>query len=145
MTAHVKARRLVQLLREGRDYFTFAREETHDVEVSRVFARAELARRELLDALVQSQLIQQASSSVPSAALSSNIGYAHLQSQFDPFHPQTHAEALYERELILLQLIREVFHSDESEPLRLALKAHYSTFSNCADSLHTLVRLHEAA
>ncbi|MEO8671709.1 MAG: hypothetical protein ABI411_10380 [Tahibacter sp.] len=145
MSNHQEARLLVHLLREGRDYYTFARDEVHDAEISRLFARAEMARRGLLDALVNSRLLYQASATLPVEALGTNTGYAHLQAQFDPYHSELQAPALLDREQRVLALIRHVFEVDDCEQLRTVLKAHYSSFAACAASLHVLAQRQLAA
>ena len=140
-----EARQLVRLLRESRDYYVFARDEVRDPEVARVFARAVRARRELLEDLVATRLLFHTSPGFNDAPLDARIGYAALRQQFDPQHPDMHAEALYEREQRLIHLMEDVYDGEASEKLRDALKVHYAQFVAVSRGLVALARVHEAA
>lgn len=140
-----ESRLLVRLLRESRDYYIFARDEVRDPEVARMYARAVRARRELLEDLVATRLLYQTSPGFNDPILDSTKGYAALREQFDPQHPDAHAEALYEREQRLIHLMEDVYEGDASPKLKTALKTHYQQFVAFAHTLGTIVRVHEAA
>lgn len=140
-----ESRLLVRLLRESRDYFVFARDEVRDLETARVFARAVRARRELLEDLVSTRLLFQTSPGLTDPPLDSARGYAALREQFDPRHPDAHAEALHERERRLIHLMEDVYDGDASPKLKHALKAHYQQFVATERALGAMARVHEAA
>ena len=140
-----ESRLLVRMLREGRDYFIFARDEVRDPEIARVFARAVRARRELLEDLVATRLLYQTSPGFTDPTLDSSRGYTALREQFDPQHPDAHAEALYEREQRLIHLMEDVYEGDASPKLKNALKVHYQQFVAISRTLGAMVRVHEAA
>jgi hypothetical protein len=140
-----ESRLLVRLLRESRDYFVFARDEVRDPEIARVFARAVRSRRELLEDLVATRLLFHTSPGLTDQRLDSRIGYAALRDQFDPIHPDAHAEALYEREQRLIHLMEDVYEGDSSPKLKNALKAHYQQFVAVSLALTAMARVHEFA
>lgn len=145
MSTFDDSRLLVRLLRESRDYFVFARDEVRDPEIAAIFAKAVRARRELLEDLVATRLLFQTSAGFKDPLLDSGRGYDALRHQFDPRHPDAHAEALYEREQRLVHLMEDVYEEDDSPALRDALKKHYQQFVAVARSFGTLARIHEAA
>lgn len=145
MSTFEESRLLVRLLRESRDYYVFARDEVRDPEIAGIFARAVRARRELLEDFVATRLLFQTSPGLEGPPLDPNKGYDALRHQFDPRHPDTHAEALHEREQRLIRLMEDIYEGDSSPKLRAALKAHYQQFVAVARSLSALVRVHEAA
>lgn len=137
MTSFDEAQLLIRLLREGRDYYAFACEETRDPEVSEVFALAVRARRELLEDLVSTRLLFQTSPAHATRSLDHDLGYEGLRRQFDPLNPQAHAVALHERERRVVHLMQDLFDSeiDSSPKLQAALKAHYPLFVEVEDCL----------
>ncbi|UXI67974.1 hypothetical protein [Tahibacter amnicola] len=135
MSTFDDARKLIHLLREGRDYFAFAHDEVVDREVAEVFARALRARRELLEDLVTTRLLFQTSPAHATPSLNADTGYEGLRHQFDPHHPRMQAEALYERERQLIGLIEDLFEADSSPKLQFALKRHYAQFVELARTL----------
>jgi hypothetical protein len=137
MNAFDEVQLLIRLLREGRDYYAFARDEVRDPEVAGVFALAVRARRELLEDLVATRLLFQTSPAHATRSLAPNLGYEELRHQFDPLHPQSHATALFEREQRVIHLMHDLYESefDSSPRLHAAIKAHYSRFIEVEDCL----------
>jgi hypothetical protein len=138
-------RQVVRLLRESRDYFAFARDESQDPEMARVFGRAARSRNDLLEDLIASCVVPANASQVAAPLPDVEHGYAKLRSQFDPQHPEVHAEALFHRECHLVRLMEEVFRTEASQTVRSVLKANYRKFLNCAQSMHALSLRHQAA
>lgn len=137
VNAFDEAQLLIRLLREGRDYYMFARDEVRDPEIAEVFAMAVRARRELLEDLVSTRLLFQTSPAHAVRTLAPNLGYEELRHQFDPLHPRTQAAALYERERRVIDLMHDLFENEtESSPkLHAAIKAHYALFIEVEDCL----------
>jgi hypothetical protein len=138
-------RLVVRLLRESRDYFAFARDESQDPEMARVFGRAARSRNDLLEDLIAMCVVPANASPIAAPLPDEDHGYAKLRTQFDPQHPEVHAEALFHRECYLVRLMEEVFRTDSSHALRRVLKANYRKFLNCAQSMHALSLRHQAA
>jgi hypothetical protein len=147
MTTFDEAQLLIRLLREGRDYYAFAREEARDPETAEVFALAVKARGDLLDELVSTRLLYKTSLAHPARTLSPDLGYEGLRHQFDAQHPQAHAAALHERERRVVHLIEDLVESDEtaSPKLHATLKAHYRAFVEVEDCLGRWSALQAAA
>jgi hypothetical protein len=137
MSAFDDAQLLIRLLREGREYYVFARDEVRDPEIASVFALAVRARHDLLEDLVATRLLFQTSPAHAVRTLDPNLGYEELRHQFDPAHPQTQAPALHERERRVINLMHDLFESEtESSPkLHAAIKAHYGQFAEVEDCL----------
>jgi hypothetical protein len=145
MTSSDEAHLLIRLLREGRDYYAFARDETRDPETTEVFALAVKARHDLLEDLVATRLLFQTSPAHPTRILSVDLGYEELRHQFDPLHPQAHAAALHERERRVLHLMQDLFDDETSPKLQAALKAHYAQFVEVDNCLARWNQQHETA
>jgi len=137
MTSFDEAQLLIRLLREGRDYYAFARNETRDPETAEVFSIAAKVRLDLLEDLVSTRLLFQTSPAHATRTLAPDLGYEDLRHQFDPLHPQAHATALHERERRVVHLMEDLVDSDvEASPkLHAALKAHYAAFVDVEDCL----------
>jgi hypothetical protein len=145
MTSFDEAHLLIRLLREGRDYYAFAREETRDPETTEVFAAAVKARLDLLEDLVATRLLFQTSPAHPTRTLGVNLGYEELRHQFDPLLPQAHAAALHERERRVVDLIEDLADDEHSPKLQAALKAHHAQFVEVENCLARWNQQHEAA
>lgn len=145
MTSFDEAQLLIRLLREGRDYYAFAREETRDPETTEVFAAAVKARLDLLEDLVATRLLFQTSPAHPTRTLAADLGYEELRHQFDPLLPQAHAAALQERERRVVNLIEDLFDDEHSPRLQAALKAHYSQFVEVENCLGRWNQQHQSA
>ncbi|HSX62003.1 MAG TPA: hypothetical protein VLF18_17585 [Tahibacter sp.] len=145
MTSFDEAQLLIRLLREGREYYAFARDETRDPEITEVFALAVKARTDLLDDLVATRLLFQTSPAHPTRVLSADLGYEELRHQFDPLHPLAHAAALHERERRVVHLMDDLFEADSSEKLHAAMSAHYAQFTEVEDCLARWSQPYQAA
>ncbi|MBL8300034.1 MAG: hypothetical protein JNN30_16970 [Rhodanobacteraceae bacterium] len=135
MTSFDEVHLLIRLLREGRDYYVFARDEVRDPEAVELFARALKARHDLLEGLVATRLLFQTSPVHPTRTLSADLGYEELRHQFDPLHPKTHAAALHERERRVLHLMEDLLESAGSPKLHAALRAHHAQFEEMCNLL----------
>ncbi|WP_313919856.1 hypothetical protein [Tahibacter sp.] len=137
MTSFDEVQLLIQLLREGRDYYAFARNETRDPETAEVFSLAAKARLDLLEDLVSTRLLFQTSPAHATRSLAPDLGYEDLRHQFDPLHPRAHAAALHVRERRVVHLMQDLVGSDvEASPkLHAALKIHYAAFVEMDDCL----------
>lgn len=145
MTASDEAHLLIRLLREGRDYYAFARDETRDPGTAEVFALAAKSRHDLLEELVTTRLLFQTSPAHPTRTLAVDLGYEELRHQFDPLHPRAHAAALHERERRVLHLMQDLFDEESSPKLQAALKSHYAQFIEVDRCLARWVQQHETA
>lgn len=147
MTSFDEAQLLIRLLREGREYYAFARNETRDPDTADVFSLAAKARLDLLEDLVSTRLLFQTSPAHATRTLAPDLGYEGLRHQFDPLHPRAHAAALHERERRVVHLMQDLVDSDvEASPkLHAALKSHYAAFVEVEDCLARWSALRAAA
>ena len=116
---------LVTMLREGRDYYAFAADEVRDGETADAFRFAAKCKSELLDGLVAAHAVQRRTLDVVTPPAAPDEGYERLRKQFDPLHPELQGPALYERERRVSKLIESVFRTENSLPIRRALKSGY--------------------
>ena len=148
MTTFDEAQLLIRLLREGRDYYAFASDETRDTETASVFALALKARHDLLEDLVATRLLFQSSPAHAVRTLSADLGYEELRHQFDALLPQAQAAALHARERRVVDLMQDLFDAEpaaHSPRLQSVLKTHYARFVEVEDCFARWCRQHELA
>jgi hypothetical protein len=136
---------LVALLRDGRDYYRFAEQETIEPDTREAFHVAADVRSRLLADLVRAGAIDETSAGQPATDIDADNSYAALRRQFDPQLPALQGLALHRREAHVLRLIESVFRANASLPVRAALKRAYPEIKHCAEIMWRLSLRHQAA
>ncbi|MBN8741004.1 MAG: hypothetical protein BGP24_20420 [Lysobacterales bacterium 69-70] len=148
MTTFDEAQLLIRLLREGRDYYAFAVDETRDTETAAVFALALKGRHDLLEDLVATRLLFQTSPAHAVRTLPPDLGYEELRHQFDALLPQAQAAALLARERRVVDLMQDLFDAEpaaHSPRLQSVLRTHYAHFVDVEDCFARWSRQQELA
>lgn len=136
---------LVAMLREGRDFYLYAQQETLDSELAAVFGFAAQTRQRLLDSLVEAKVLLHTSPEHIVPPLPADIGHSRLTKQFDRHHPEVLAHALLDREQRLLSVLGFVFQTETSLAVKRAIKDQYAMFTRGAEMLKRFARRYEAA
>ena len=134
---------LVGLLRDGRDFYRFAEQQTVDADAREAFRVAADARESLLDELERAGA--STASNDPVVGMDADQSYAALRRQFDPQMPSAQGLALHRREARVLRLVESVFRANPSLPVRGALKRGYPALKRCAEIMWRLSLRHQAA
>ena len=134
---------LIGLLRDGRDYYRFAEQQTLDPDAREAFQVAADARTKLLDELERAGA--GTASNGPVVATDADQSYDALRRQFDPQMPSAQGMALHRREARVLRLVESVFRANPSLPVRGALKRAYPELKRCAEIMWRLSLRHQAA
>jgi hypothetical protein len=140
---------LVDLLRDGRDYYRHAAEHTGDAEVRRAFGVAAEARDALLAELralpPETAAIAASDAGVSRNALPETQRYDQLRRQFDPAQPERQADALLPRERSTLNLVESVFRSHPSTAVRRLMKQYFASLQQGAAIMQRLAQRARAA